>query len=106
MPGAGWWIMFYRVLSGRQRAPVGANKVRPQESNQHKHKVPSSSLQLPFHYQPSRLIFHDNTTIMITSSVEAGIVGGQVLSYSLLFRATVQELIKLALSKYLKLSLS
>ena len=44
--------------------------------------------------------------IVITSSVEAGIVGGQVLSYSLLFRATVQELIKLALSKYLKLSLS
>ena len=44
--------------------------------------------------------------IVITSSVEAGIVGGQVLSDSLLFRATVQELIKLALSKYLKLSLS
>ena len=26
MPGVGWWIMFYRVLSGHQRAPVGANK--------------------------------------------------------------------------------
>ena len=37
------------------------------------------------------------------SSISRGVVSGEALSDTLLFRALVQELIKLALSKYLKL---